>query len=91
MLYGSRHIQFNVETRVLLPVLTGRKQRLSVVLTRDNIFYGATVVANAARITHTFHHCQLSDTLTVIIYHQRILFREIEREKYFKKFLQNTY
>lgn len=47
---------------------------------RHNMFYGAIGLSSAARITHTLHHCQHSESLTVINYHQRILEREREKE-----------
>lgn len=47
---------------------------------RHNIFYGAIGLSSAARITHSLHHCQRSESLTVINYHQRILEREREKE-----------
>lgn len=50
-------------------------------ITEKNIFYGATVVASSARITHTLHHCQLSDTSTIIKLHVRIFEREIETDR----------
>lgn len=45
------------------------------------MFYGPTVGASAARITHTLHHYQLCDILTVINEHKRIFWRKKERER----------
>lgn len=43
------------------------------------MLYGATVVVSPSKITYTLHHCQLSDTSTLINLHQRIFERETDR------------
>lgn len=44
------------------------------------MLYGATVVVSPSKITYTLHHCQLSDTSTLINLHQRIFERETDRQ-----------
>lgn len=45
------------------------------------MFYGATVVVSAARITHTLYHCQLSDILTSYQLTSKNFEREGEKER----------